>query len=53
MCIRDSVELAAGESRRVTIAAEPKMLAFFDAGPHRVAVARAADAPLLTGELQP
>jgi beta-glucosidase len=49
----ERVELAAGESRRVTIAAEPKVLAFFDAGPHRVAVARAADAPVLTGALQP
>ena len=49
----ERVELAAGESQRVTIAAEPKVLAFFDAGPYRVAVARAADAPVLTGELQP
>ena len=44
-------ELEPGESKRVTIAAEPKVLAFFDGGAHRVAVARAADAAVLTGEV--
>ena len=49
-------ELAPGESRRVTITAEPRLLARFDAqqsrwviaaGEHAVALARAADAPVL------
>ena len=46
-----------GESQRVTIAAEPRLLARYDdgwvidAGTVAVAVARAADAPLLTGEV--
>jgi beta-glucosidase len=48
----ERVELAPGESRTVTIAAEPKVLAFFDAGTYDVAVARAADAPVLTGAIQ-
>ena len=53
----ERVELAAGESRQVTIAAEPRLLGRFDGGwvidegSYRVAVARAADAPVLTGEL--
>jgi beta-glucosidase len=53
----ERVELAAGESRQVTIAAEPRLLGRFDGGwvidegSYRVAVGRAADAPVLTGEL--
>ena len=57
----ERVELAAGESRRVTIAAEPRLLARYDdgwvidAGEYTVEVSRAADAPVLTGTvaLQP
>jgi beta-glucosidase len=39
----ERVELGPGESQRVTIAADPHVLAFAD-GPHRIAVARAANA---------
>jgi beta-glucosidase len=52
----ERVELEPGESRRVTLTAEPRLLARFrdgrwtiDAGDHEVAVATAADAPVLTG----
>jgi beta-glucosidase len=48
----ERVELEPGESKRVTIAAEPRVLAFIDAGTATVAVARAADAPVLTGEVE-
>jgi beta-glucosidase len=57
----ERVELAAGESRTVTLTAEPRLLARYDgdaeewhvaAGAHRVAVGRAADDLVLTGEAQ-
>jgi beta-glucosidase len=53
------VELSAGETRRVTIAAEPRLLARFNAetaqwriadGTHAVAVGRSAGDLVLTGE---
>lgn len=53
----DKIMLAPGESRTVTIAAEPRILAGYDtaagnwaiaAGPVRVELARAANAPVLT-----
>ncbi|HET8755155.1 MAG TPA: glycoside hydrolase family 3 C-terminal domain-containing protein [Solirubrobacteraceae bacterium] len=54
----ERVELAAGETRRVTLTAEPRLLARFrdgcwliDGGDHHVAVGRAADAPVLTGRV--
>jgi len=43
----ERVELAPGESRTVTITAEPRVLAPFGGG--AIAVATAADAPVLTG----
>ncbi len=43
----ERVALAPGESRAVTITAEPRVLAPFGGGP--IAVATAADAPVLTG----
>jgi len=56
----ERVALKSGESRRVTLTAEPRMLARFDigagrwsiaAGKHRVAVGRAADDLVLNGEV--
>jgi beta-glucosidase len=55
----ERVELGAGESRRVTVTAEPRLLARYDGaagewhiagGDYRVAVGRAADDVVLTGE---
>jgi beta-glucosidase len=55
----ERVELDAGESRSVTVTAEPRLLARYDgdaaewhvaAGAYRVAVGRAADDLVLTGE---
>jgi beta-glucosidase len=55
------VELEAGQSRSVTVTAEPRLLARYDgdagewhvvAGVYRVAVARAADDLVLTGQAQ-
>jgi beta-glucosidase len=55
----ERVELGAGESRRVTVTAEPRLLARYDGaagewhlagGDYRVAVGRAADDLVLTGE---
>src|SRR4051794_34648046 len=43
----ERVELAPGESRTVTITAEPRVLAPFGGG--AIAIATAADAPVLTG----
>jgi beta-glucosidase len=57
----ERVELGAGESREVTLTAEPRLLAHYDgeagewhiaAGVYRVAVGRAADDLVLTGEAQ-
>jgi beta-glucosidase len=57
----ERVELGAGESRRVTVTAEPRLLARYDGdagewhiagGDYRVAVGRAADDVVLTGEAQ-
>src|SRR4051794_5819976 len=57
----ERVELGAGESRRVTVTAEPRLLARYDSaagewhiagGDYRVAVGRAADDVVLTGEAQ-
>jgi beta-glucosidase len=57
----ERVELGAGESRRVTMTAEPRLLARYDgaagewhvaAGDYRVGVGRAADDLVLTGEAQ-
>ncbi len=57
----ERVELAAGESRTVTVTADPRLLARYDAdagqwhvaaGAHRVAVGRAADDLVLTGEAE-
>ena len=54
----ERVELDAGESRSVTVTADPRLLARYDAdagqwhvaaGPHRVAVGRAADDLVLAG----
>jgi beta-glucosidase len=54
----ERVELAAGASRSVTVAADPRLLARYDAdagqwrvaaGVHRVMVGRAADDPVLSG----
>ena len=56
----ERVALKASESRRVTLTAEPRLLARFDmgggrwriaAGKHRVAVGRAADDLVLSGEV--
>jgi beta-glucosidase len=54
----ERVELAPGDSRRVSLAAEPRLLARFrdgrwaiDDGDHRVAVATSATAPVLTGRV--
>jgi beta-glucosidase len=53
----ERIELAAGEARRVTIAAEPRLLARFEdrwviaAGDYEVAVSTSADAPVLTGRV--
>jgi beta-glucosidase len=55
----ERVELGAGESRRVTVTAEPRLLARYDGaarewhlagGDYRVSVGRAADDLVLTGE---
>jgi beta-glucosidase len=55
----ERIELKPGESRQVTIVADPRLLARFDgkagqwritAGPYKVAVGKAADAMVLTGE---
>jgi beta-glucosidase len=57
----ERVELGAGESRRVTVTAEPRLLARYDgaagewhvaAGDYRVGVGRAADDLVLTAEAQ-
>jgi beta-glucosidase len=57
----ERVELGAGASRRVTVTAEPRLLARYDADPgewhvaagvYRVAVGRAADDLVLTGHAQ-
>jgi beta-glucosidase len=57
----ERVELGAGESRTVTLTADPRLLARYDgdagewrvaAGAHRVAVGRAADDLVLTGEAE-
>jgi beta-glucosidase len=57
----ERVELAPGESRAVTIAADPRLLARFDAdagqwriagGTHRVALGRAADDLVLAAEVE-
>ena len=54
----ERVELEPGEARRVTLTAEPRLLARFHdgrwtiaGGDHDVAVATAADAPVLTGRV--
>jgi beta-glucosidase len=56
----ERVMLKAGESRRITVAAEPRLLARFDisagrwriaAGTHRVAVGRSANDFVLSGEV--
>jgi beta-glucosidase len=50
----ERVELDPGESRRVTLTAEPRLLARFDdrwviaGGEHEVAVAASAEAPVVT-----
>jgi beta-glucosidase len=55
----ERVELRPGESRRVTLTADPRLLATFDGtagrwrvadGTHRVALSRSADGPVLTAE---
>jgi len=55
----ERVELQPGESRQVTLTAEPRLLATFDGtagqwriaeGTHRIALARSADEPVLTAE---
>jgi beta-glucosidase len=52
----ERTELAPGESRRVTLTADPRLVARYDdgwriaAGTYAVAVARAADDPVLSGE---
>jgi beta-glucosidase len=57
----ERVELGAGESRRVTVTAEPRLLARYDgdagewhvaAGVYVVGVGRAADDVVLTGQAQ-
>ena len=57
----ERVELGAGESRSVTVTADPRLLARYDAdagqwhvaaGAYRVAVGRAADDLVLAGEAQ-
>ncbi|MGZ6670913.1 MAG: beta-glucosidase [Solirubrobacteraceae bacterium] len=57
----ERVELGVGESRKVTLTADPRLLARYDtdgghwrvaAGVHRLAVGRAADDLLLTGEAE-
>jgi beta-glucosidase len=59
----ERVELKAGESRGVTLTADPRLLARFDANARQwriaggvykvaVAVAKSADAPVLTAEAQ-
>jgi beta-glucosidase len=54
----ERVELEPGESRRVTLAAEPRMLARFrdgrwviDEGEHHVSLATSAETPVLTGHV--
>ncbi len=56
----ERVELAPGESKEVTVIAEPRLLARFDAksgqwrvagGAYEVALAKAADAPVFAGEV--
>jgi beta-glucosidase len=55
----ERVELQPGESRRVTLTADPRLLATFDGeagqwrmadGTHRIALATAADTPVLTAD---
>ena len=57
----ERVELGAGESRSVTVTADPRLLARYDsdagqwhvgAGDHRVMVGRAADDLVLAAEVQ-
>jgi beta-glucosidase len=57
----ERVELAPGESKEVAVSAEPRLLARFDAksgqwridgGAYKVVLAKSADAPVLTGEVQ-
>ena len=57
----ERVELAPGESKTVTLTADPRLLARFDdaaqqwrsaSGSHKVALARSAQAPVLTAEAQ-
>jgi beta-glucosidase len=57
----ERVELGPGESRRVTLTADPRLLARFDGeaerwhiaeGTYEVAVGKAADAPTLTAEVE-
>lgn len=57
----ERVELAPGESREVAVSADPRLLARFDTaagqwriagGNHQIVLARSADAPMLTGEVQ-
>ena len=55
----ERVELQPGESREVTLTADPRLLARFDSkaeqwriagGPYKIALSRSADAPVLTAE---
>jgi beta-glucosidase len=57
----ERVELARGEARTVTVAADPRLLARYDAeagrwriagGTHRVALGRAADDLVLAAEVE-
>lgn len=57
----ERVELAPGESKKVTVSAEPRLLARFDAkagqwridgGTYKVVLAKSADASVLSGEAQ-
>jgi beta-glucosidase len=56
----ERIELTPGESRQVTITADPRLLARFDAGDgrwhiaegnHEIALATAADTPVLTADV--
>jgi Fibronectin type III-like domain len=56
---KERVELQPGESRQVTLTADPRLLASFDGtaghwriaeGTHRVALARSAEEPVLTAD---
>jgi beta-glucosidase len=57
----ERVELRAGESRAVTVTADPRLLARYDAeagqwhiaeGTHRIALGKAADDLVLTAEVR-